>query len=208
MAKPEGADKVSEGVEPLTKITAARRQLATAIVLHFEDRDAVSVHTLAHAAAEVANTLCRHRGIEPYFDRHHKRLFVGKTDREIKDAFSRSRNFMKHADRDSEAVLESFSEADNDYVIFMACFDMALLDDFEVNEFLAYYLWFVSVFISDAWNMISGLLPKWITPIQRSRSDHKASGLEMISMLERDPDVRRGIVEGVKLILARSVADD
>jgi hypothetical protein len=42
----------------ITKLDAAKRQLATAIRLYFEDRDPVSVHTLVMAAGEIIDRLC------------------------------------------------------------------------------------------------------------------------------------------------------
>ena len=49
-------------VEVVTKIDAARRQLATAIDLWFNDKDAVSIHTLAYAAYDVIHGLSKRRG--------------------------------------------------------------------------------------------------------------------------------------------------
>ncbi len=43
---------------PLTKIDVARRQLATAIQLFFENGDPVSIYSLAANAWEVIDVLC------------------------------------------------------------------------------------------------------------------------------------------------------
>ncbi|MEO8631598.1 MAG: hypothetical protein ABI612_26410 [Betaproteobacteria bacterium] len=47
----------------ITKLDAAKNQLATAIWFYFEDRDPISVHTLATAAAEIIDRLCDANGI-------------------------------------------------------------------------------------------------------------------------------------------------
>ena len=43
----------------LSKLDAATRQLSTAIELWFDERDAVSVHTLAFAAYEIIHVLSK-----------------------------------------------------------------------------------------------------------------------------------------------------
>ena len=43
----------------LTKLDVARRQLAVAIRLFFDDRDTVSVYTLATNAWEIVDALCK-----------------------------------------------------------------------------------------------------------------------------------------------------
>jgi hypothetical protein len=46
----------------VTKLDAAKSQVATAIWLYFEDRDPISVHTLVHAACEIIDRLCEAQG--------------------------------------------------------------------------------------------------------------------------------------------------
>lgn len=50
---------------PLTFLLVARSQLLTALKLFFEDADPVSVHTLAGAAQEILESLCREAGVDP-----------------------------------------------------------------------------------------------------------------------------------------------
>jgi len=45
----------------ISKLDAARRQLATAITLWFEDRDPVSIHTLVFAAYEIIHAVSKQR---------------------------------------------------------------------------------------------------------------------------------------------------
>ena len=53
---------------PFKKGQIARRQLGTALALFIEDRDPVSVHTLACAGGEIAEYLARKKGKEPFAD--------------------------------------------------------------------------------------------------------------------------------------------
>jgi hypothetical protein len=91
----------------ITKIEAARRQLETAVALYFNDRDVVSIHTLAAAAHNVLADLHRRQGeggaatmrgiLETYVKEEHKKF--------VMDKFHEAENFFKHADRDPDAKL-------------------------------------------------------------------------------------------------------
>jgi len=105
----------------VTKTEAAQQQLTTAIRLYFEDRDPISVHTLAMAASEIIDQLCRSNKVPSMRDEmmadidpvHHKMVF---------DALHKSRNFFKHAspNRPNE-VLRDFNDDQNLYAVLVAC---------------------------------------------------------------------------------------
>jgi hypothetical protein len=50
--------------EIIDKTTAARRQLQTAILMFFEKKDAISLHTLGWASYQILIDLCQQAGIE------------------------------------------------------------------------------------------------------------------------------------------------
>jgi hypothetical protein len=83
----------------VTKIDAARRQLATAIRLIFMDADRVSVFSLASNAWEIVDALCRRANIESLSLETQDHLPKDKKLRRdyINEPY---RNFFKHADRD------------------------------------------------------------------------------------------------------------
>jgi hypothetical protein len=103
----------------VTKIDAAHRQLQTAIRMWFYDQDAVSVHTLAFAAYEIAHFVSKSR--KP--NRPDLLLDSGyvKPDkrREFNQAFREAANFFKHADRDPEASIE-FAPGISDIFLYFA----------------------------------------------------------------------------------------
>src|SRR5215510_10222247 len=88
-------------VEHITKPQAAARQLDTAIRLYFNDDDKLAIQTLAWAAF----------GILIAYDKASNAGTVwGKVLRNRPDKESRRiANFLKHADRDHDAVLVDFS---------------------------------------------------------------------------------------------------
>jgi hypothetical protein len=87
----------------ISKVEAARRQLDTAIDLWFEDRDALSVFTLAFASLKVLFGTYAHQG-EDGFNEALDQL-IGESGWR---SMSRNANFLKHADRDPDAVLSQF----------------------------------------------------------------------------------------------------
>jgi hypothetical protein len=89
------ADKIS-------KLGGARRQIETAIELFFNNKDSLSVHTLAWAGFKVLFDLYPHRNSDG---------FAAKLDSLISKEgwkfLAGIANFLKHADKDPDVVLES-----------------------------------------------------------------------------------------------------
>ena len=127
--------------EMLTKLDAARRQLVTAIRLHFADRDAVSVYTLATNAQEILSTLCDKAGVRSL--RSNIGRPAGMIDAEVQSKLiNPARNFFKHADRDPDGQWPNFEEADCDHILLMPCFDIKELEGkapMEAQVFLTWY---------------------------------------------------------------------
>lgn len=81
----------------IDKFEAAQRQLDCAIRLWLVDEDSLAIHTLAYAACCLLRDL---------FDSQ-KREVLGKF--EVSQKFGEVPNFLKHADRDPEYVLNAHS---------------------------------------------------------------------------------------------------
>jgi hypothetical protein len=105
----------------ITKLDAAKSQLATAIWLYFEDCDPVSVHTLVMAAAEIIDRLCESKGT-PTWRCSFSTMIIPEWRKEFVRRFYKARNFFKHA-----SVLENFSDELNLVSIFMAAQGLLLL---------------------------------------------------------------------------------
>jgi hypothetical protein len=111
--------------ETVSKLDGARRQLSTAIELWFNDKDAVSIHSLAYAAYDVIHTLSEKHG-------RTKKLFLDSDlvkheyKRIFRDAARRAGNFFKHADRDPEEKLE-FKPIINEFFIYFAILGIELM---------------------------------------------------------------------------------
>jgi len=123
----------------ITKFEAARRQLVTSIRLFFEDADSISVCTLGHAAWEVLDALCKHQGKIRFRD---QMAGANKlTEDEIKRIANHGKNFVKHADRKPEDVLEDFDDDLNDHVLIAATMDFGMLASAKPMEIQLYPIW-------------------------------------------------------------------
>jgi len=128
----------------IDKLHIARSQLLTAIELHFGGRDPVSIHSLAGAAREIIEVLCRKKGIEP-FSSHIKATFPEKSLPEIWGIMNLYRNAFKHADRDDEDIVEQFEEVSNDFMIFVAVEDYLVLRKASPVPIQVFQAWFCAV---------------------------------------------------------------
>ena len=89
-------------MKAISKTEAAARQLDTAIDLHFANADSLAIYTLAYASFKVLFDVYPHRQNDG---------FAAQIDEVIAaegwKRMSRPANFLKHADRDPDALLEA-----------------------------------------------------------------------------------------------------
>ena len=100
MIRPEDSERFN-----VTKLDAARRQLATAITLWFHDGDTVAIHTLAFAAYEIIHVISKKRNRTQglLFDSHLiKDEYRGEWNKHLKGPA----NFFKHAKNDADGSIE------------------------------------------------------------------------------------------------------
>lgn len=102
-------------IEKINKIEAARRQLDTAIDLYFNEEDAISCFTLSYASLKLLFDLYPH---------HKDDDFATQVDRIIGETgwqhISGVGNFLKHADRDPEGILDRFDPENGMTIIGLA----------------------------------------------------------------------------------------
>ena len=129
----------------LTKLDVARRQLAVAIRLFFDDRDAISVHTLAANSWEIVDLLCKNREVDSFSKHARDNLPDGKS---LKRDFINQpyRNFFKHADENPEGTVEGFSDDKNDHIPFLVVEDLVRLEQPALFECLVFQIWYLAVY--------------------------------------------------------------
>jgi hypothetical protein len=124
---------------PISKTEAARQQLAQAIRLHFSRGDAVSVYTLASAAAGIIEGLLKARGMLSPFSGGD--LYAVEHRARILKLLRAPQNFFKHADNDPDAELELHQDACA-LRMFEVVFEFELLTGQSFREAQVFSVWF------------------------------------------------------------------
>ncbi|MFZ1110219.1 MAG: hypothetical protein WAN43_17950 [Rhodomicrobium sp.] len=97
----------------VTKLDAAKSQIATAIRLYFEDCDPISVHTLVHAGCEILDRLCEAKGTPGMRTDMMKRI-KPEHRKTVSDKLNVAANFFKHAATSKpDLVLRDFDDESN-----------------------------------------------------------------------------------------------
>lgn len=135
----------------MDKLEIARRQLGTALALFLNDLDPVSVHCLACGGGEIAETLTRRAGEEP-FSAHSLEVVPDLTQRSLREMRNRYWNAFKHAmdrsgtDRRDEEIIANFDDLKNDHVLFVGWYDLALAAGKMPIEAQAFQAWYFAKF--------------------------------------------------------------
>jgi hypothetical protein len=148
---------------PITKASAAQRQIDAAIRLLFSGEDSLAVHTVAAAGCglirDLANTIKpwlagqEHRaalagvyqgflGRSPTEGEIHRDL--PKLERLMRTARNRPVNFLKHADRDPNDLLNE-NDVKTDHLLLEACFLCASMGFDPTAEMRAFGRWHLAV---------------------------------------------------------------
>lgn len=174
----------------IDKISIARSQLLTAIELHFCDGDPISVHSLAGAAREILETLCRAKGVKP-FSEHIRDTFPHITMNEIWSILNLYRNAFKHADRDDADVIKQFNEISNDFLIYVAVEDYLRLMPASPVPMQVFQAWFCAVHEDRLNDQVDKEVFRKIFPKIRSlpRPNQKRLGRETIVGASQNTDL-------------------
>jgi hypothetical protein len=130
---------MNEIIQKVSKLDVARRQLREAILLFFERRDPIAIHTLAAAAHQILHDLGRAKGglsaikDNPYIRPEKRKEFIA--------IIHAAQNFSKHADRDPNEEFE-FRLAFTPLYIFDAVQMWNALTDKLFKEAFIFYMWF------------------------------------------------------------------
>jgi hypothetical protein len=124
----------------VTRIDAATRQLRTAICLYFEDRDPVSVHTLAMAVLELIDRECGHKALSSLRNDFIDRIRPER-HKEVVARLHGARNFFKHGADKSHV---EFSDESN-FIAFIWATDGLRLLGIDLPEARLFGAWVSAV---------------------------------------------------------------
>ena len=183
-------------IQYITKLQAARRQLVTALNLFFDDREPVSVHTLAHAAWEITSSLCEHEGIDTFVERAAD--ISGEPVKQIRGKATQFKNFFKHADRDPGATLDEFGDRWNDPLLIAATMDLQLLCNGKLPiEVRTFQLWYFAVnpdhvppaLLDNRYGIADGVKANFSNLHRRDREEQKRRGRKRLAQFLADPAI-------------------
>lgn len=170
----------------VTKLDAARLQLGTAIRLLFEQTDAVSVHTLAHASFGILKGVAEHRKVRRVLGAAEELEAKGKNGG-FWNGFNRTGNFFKHGDKDPDGMLSGTPEEENEALISIAVEIYRDLGCLIAPEITAFSLWWRCIHFDDITD-VSEPFSSWLAQNASrlhadSRSDLLTLGYELLTLL-------------------------
>ena len=128
--------------QKITKLQAAERQLREAIYLFISLRDSVSVHTLAGAAHQILEDLCKSKSLKGPIQ---SKLINENYQKVWKQAMRDPMNFFKHADSDPNGIV-TFKSEFTQFVLFDAIYMYEQLSEASFSEIDVYKTWFATKF--------------------------------------------------------------
>lgn len=159
----------------VTKLDAARRQIETAILLYFNSREALSVHTLAAAAQGILHVLSERAGKKSPLQESLAALPVD-LKKKIEVALRGPQNFLKHADRDPDGELQ-FSPELTEAILYDSVAAYVRL----TGEMSPIFQAFVLSFAADHRDLFAAAGPESAKLLEQSR---RVFGQDKLSILE------------------------
>lgn len=149
----------------ITKLSAAQRQIDSAIRILFAGEDALAVHTVVAAAHRIVLDLAEKRNLAPYTESIRKTIATqyrqqfGETipndklqhwatqfeKKNFRPYLNRPANFLKHADQDAGEVLSQDS-LQTDTLLLVSCVTYAKLGLEYTPEMKAFFRWHLAVY--------------------------------------------------------------
>lgn len=125
----------------INKLEASKRQIDTSILLFFNDKDCVSMHTLISAADNIlADLISVNKTRLNWLDEMLKSV-PQEYKKEIKDSIRKAQNFFKHADRDPAKILK-FNSGLTEIFIFHTIGDYKYLTSEVTPLMCVFRIWF------------------------------------------------------------------
>jgi len=127
----------------VNKIEAARRQIDAAIRLLFDNEDPIAIHTLTMAGFRILRDLAdkQNNNINKVVQSYIKPGMEGK----FWGSMQSFANFLKHAKKDPDAVIDNIQEEVNEAILFIASLYYRDLGCQFTPEMLALYGWYSAI---------------------------------------------------------------
>lgn len=127
----------------VTKIEAAKNQIDTSVLMFFRNDDPLSTHTVACAGLGIIEDLSKQSNKESSLSLILNQVVENKRG-DMKKILNEAQNFLKHADKDPEGVLE-YNLDILEYYIFFACNSYHQFTGEMKGKIWGFMLWFSMV---------------------------------------------------------------
>jgi len=128
-------------VQKVSKLEGAERLLKASVRLFFEEIDILAVHSLAAAAHEVLRTLLLREGKKGSFLKDNDYI-KPEYAKEYHDLMNHPQNFLKHADRDPEGVLDFYEDGTPFWILDAIGLYTKLTGKMQHRDFFIFFAWF------------------------------------------------------------------
>ena len=129
-------------IKVVDKFAAAEGQLLTAIDLFFRDGNQISTYTLARAAHEILDDLCRHNGLERGVLNEGLKHLDKPAKKRIMDKVNEAKNFFKHAANDPKNKINWNPEITIHFIIDSISLYRRLTKKKDPYEIFIFYVWY------------------------------------------------------------------
>lgn len=166
----------------VNKAEAAERQLVMAIDLWFHDRDILAVHTLASASYQILRKLHKHRQTG-YVGARDALVALGQSRAEqveIADVLNHAANYLKHADRDADDLLD-YNPDMTFFLLAECCQSLKSLNGRYPPESNAVMVWLAVVY-KKVFKKRHPIFEEAEGPIEELTKDGMPSKLEMFEL--------------------------
>lgn len=164
----------------LSKQDVARAHLEAAIDLHFREADAAAVYHLAVAAFDILGRVGDAKNISTFRSRYYTAM-RGETP-ELWRLHSNLQNFLKHAERDPDAIYSGFDPIYAEGVLWMAGRDYMTLFPDPSAHLVVFDWWFLAG-------------PGGPNANGRAMLDSRGGPLAVIAGMKAQPDLLKQILK-------------
>lgn len=126
------------------KIDAARRQTDASIRLHFGGEDPFAIHTIASAVHRILRDIAEKQANCDWHEAIKKNIRPGMENK-FWAAMNTEANFLKHADKDHDGILEVGEEI-NDHMILGCCLYYQSLGYEPTPEMRGFVAWYIMIY--------------------------------------------------------------
>lgn len=128
----------------VNKLDVAKQQIDAAIRLHFSGEDIVVVHTIAASANQILRDIAENKKNSQWHNEINE-IIQPNMKSKIWGLMNKPFNFLKHADKDSDEILE-IEENINDHTIISCCCYSVTLGLPITNEIAGFTRWYAIMY--------------------------------------------------------------